>query len=901
MIKMLHIKRVAFVALFVVGSVVVRGQSWSPSEASPELDCGEYHWPLGVQEPCPKVVIKQKGDHHPDKEGDHRTQYRYRRMGWDTVVSCENRSIVLSCMPYIPVQKFNGMYYVDPIPYNPPDTTFARGTRMPIGTDDVFASTHTTIAFPFYFFGIRKDQFRIGANGLVTFCSPSAFGSDNGCPYSVRGGTNNLPWNNTAGHQTPTYSGDCFNRMHDAIYGVYEDTDPAYFTGNETNKLDGIYYGVQDEYPCQKILCSWKEAPDFSSHANKGTYQIVCYEGSNIIEVHVKRRSCCPTTSDALIGIQNATGQPQVASTNPMDPNSMPSINGKPPAFFPANLGNPAGAPFTNVLDYVAYRFTPRGQTDKLYEWFRVFDDGRPNYVLQNITINPAAQNDTNGYYIPMDESNPTCPTLTKAIVSPKMPSRYVFHLRFKNANNDYYDLYDTIFVGVDTLNYIKLHKQPVKDTLPSLDNICVGDTARMRVDIHTLEQIEREEWSIYRISQGDTILLDTIVGSGNGIQNSYLTVGNSQQIQIFRVFAGDTLVSDTMLFSKEDYHMLGDSLKIRPVQLFSARLPQRGRVANKIDTIYIVLTADFVSGCHNYDTMMIRIFPDFEDTVVDGICRGETYHWMPKDKNHTYHYTYTDNTDPATTMVTLESTPGCDSIVRLQLTVFDISYTVDHVTDCKPFRWQNGKVYTMTNTATAERDTVVLANAYGCDSIVQLSFTMHPLTAKLQSDIDHFDLDHLDAVLTDISIGGNGRVWKMPGRDDQTEEVAYYSIPVELDGAEILLIESSEYGCLDTAKIYIPLNKEHFWVPNAFTPDNPAGNNRFASVSTRTLYEEMRIFNRRGEMVFHCEGTDCEWDGRDLNGNPCIQGAYVYIIRYTNEFEPEKTRVVQGTVTLIR
>ena len=91
------------------------------------------------------------------------------------------------------------------------------------------------------------------------------------------------------------------------------------------------------------------------------------------------------------------------------------------------------------------------------------------------------------------------------------------------------------------------------------------------------------------------------------------------------------------------------------------------------------------------------------------------------------------------------------------------------------------------------------------------------------------------------------------------------------------------------------------FFAPNIFTPESPAGNNTFGSVSTKTVQQEMIIYNRRGEMVFRCEGPDCTWDGRDLDGNPCIQGAYVYIIRYTNEFEPKKTRVLRGTVTLLR
>lgn len=891
--KLNNIKQIAlvFVALFATAEAM--GQSSTVgSSPSPAIECGEYQWPE-VQSPCPEVQVKQKHNHTAIA--------RYRHKGWDTVVTCANPQIILSCMPYIPVQRFNGTYYVDQIPYNPPDTTFCLGTRMGIGTDDVFAGSHTVIPYPFYFFGIRKNQFRIGANGLVTFVSPTDFGDGNYCPYGFRTNTNKLPWDGTAGHTDPfsTYS----LRMKDAIYGVMEDTDPAYFNGSESNRIDGIYYGIQDEFPCRKIICSWKEAPDFGHHDGKGTYQIVCYEGSNIIEVHVRQRGCCPTTSDALIGIQNATGQPQVSSSTPTDPNSSPAINGKPAAFAPSVNGGTPGNPFTSTLNHVAFRFTPAGTTAKNYGWRRIYDDGRPDVELRNIVVYPEAMDDSCGYYEPMDDAN-SCPTLTKAYVSPKEPAKYVFYLRFLNANNDQYVLTDTVFIGVDTVNYLDIHKLPINDTLPGRLDICLNDTARMRLDITALQEITHEEWLIRRVSGGDTITLDSLVADNHpgqvvNLSNNYLSFDpRYTPVQAFRIQGNDTTVMDTTLFSLDDYDLIGDTILTRKVFLFSRNLPTQGLQANKIDTILIQVTSDFASGCHNYDTFMLRVFPNFDTVIADGICQGETFTW---DTNGSPYKTFTQPTNPQTEFVLLHSAPGCDSLVHLKLTVSSVSHTIDHQEDCKPYTWLNGKTYTTSNVATAATDTIVLKNRYDCDSIVQLELVIHPLTAKLRSDIDHFTLDNLDAVLTDISIGGSSRVWKFPNGPDQTGVNAYYSIPADMEGSNIILIASSPYGCVDTAKIYIPLNKEHFWVPNAFTPDNPAGNSLFSSVSTKTLKQEMLIYNRRGELVFRCEGADCAWDGRDFDGNPCVQDAYVYIIRYTNEFEPQNTHVLKGTVTLIR
>ena len=842
--------------------VILLIMSGSMAYAQTIDDCEAYHWPQYIA-PCPEVQIMQKHNHTPKPQ--------YRHYGWDTVIDCNNRregGIILSCMPYIPVQFFNGTYTVEQIAYNPPDTSFSLGTRMPIGTDDVFAGNHTAIPYPFYFFGIQKTSFRIGANGLITFCSPAAYAADgtssaNGCPYSLRNNStqqNQLPWNNTAGHQTPTYSGDCFNRMHDAIYGVYEDTDPAYFVGSESNRVDGIFYGIQDEYPCRKIICSWKNAPDFSSHANKGTYQIVCYEGSNIIEIHVKRRSCCPTTSDALIGIQNATGQPQVpAPAESGAPNEF-VVNGSPAAFWPDGYNV-----FTNVLDTIAFRFTPQGVTNRTSRWYRIFDDGRDSVVLSKYdSDHPEAVNDTNGYYYDL-EHNSSCPNLTKAVVNPSVPSKYVYQLIFRNANGDRYFLQDTIFVGIDTLNTLTLTKNDSEGD-PHVYNICQGSIAATSLSMTSIQDTQAVQWYMYREQNGEMVEMAS--------PRSLLRFGNMTT---------------------------RDTVKVLPVTLNTAALPSSS-TRNKIDSVWIRSSVEFSSGCENYDQLLIRIYPNFDTVIKDGICDGETYTWEPSDNfGHSYSHSYTKATNPDSTFVTLTSTPGCDSTVHLLLEISAVSHTIDHIQDCKPIVWLNGQTYSQTNTATTAIDTVVLKNRYQCDSVVQLDFTLYPLTARLRSDVEQFTFDNLDAVLTDISTNGNDRVWKLPSAPDQTSVTAYYSIPVELDGAEILLIESSEYGCVDTASIYIPFNKENFWMPNVFTPDNPNGNNRFGSVSRKTLYQEMLIYNRRGELVFRCNEPDCSWDGRDLNGNPCVQDAYVYIIRYTNEFEPNNTKVIKGTVTLLR
>ena len=803
--------------------------SWGSSHPSRELECGEYYW---EPSPCPEVQIKQKHDHTPLPQ--------YRHEGWDTAITCPTREtgIILSCMPYIPVKYFNGYYAVDAIPYDPPDTTFHFGQQLPNGADDQFCSNSVTLPYNFYFFGVQKTAFVAGGNGIITFNTSSA---GQHCDY---GTYQAMPWTATSGggNSGSNYPTVAYHR--DAIYGVFQDTDPSC---NVTSP-EGIWYGIKDEWPCRKIIASYNDLPWFSCSQNannKQKYQIVCYEGSNIIEVHVSHRTnaTCNWCSYGLIGIQNATGLAQTKGA--LTTTTRNVINGAPAAFWPTGM-NPMT---TQTLNNVAYRFTPQGQTPKNYKWYRIFDDGRDSIQLTTDVT------DTNGYYIPMGTDFDTmCPNLTRAVVKPNTTSRYVFQLTFSDANDVIYNLYDTITIGIDTASEMDLYATGAPTTRKTLD-ICEGEVANLTLEYPVAQLADTVIYHVERISGGQRITLD-----------------EAQSLSIGEWTSGLAKYSQSL--------SIGTSL------------PTEGRQRNKIDSIYVQASINFVSGCFNYDTMLVRIFPNFDTTVVEGICNGESYTWSANGQT----YTNSVRADAQ-----LQSTPGCDSIVHLDLTVLDVSYTVDAVKDCKPYTWINGQTYYTSNSATAATDTLLLKNIWGCDSIVQLEFTLLPVEARIRSDREYFDYDHLDAELNDVSLNNSSRTWLVPGGNTSTSTTLYYSIQPDMEEANIWLVAQSQYGCTDTTNIIIPMRKESFWMPNVFMPDNAAGNNRFGSTSLKTGWEEMFIYNRNGMLVFQCEGADCQWDGKDLNGNPCPQGVYTYFVRYSNEYKPKQIHVRRGTVTLIR
>ena len=62
-----------------------------------------------------------------------------------------------------------------------------------------------------------------------------------------------------------------------------------------------------------------------------------------------------------------------------------------------------------------------------------------------------------------------------------------------------------------------------------------------------------------------------------------------------------------------------------------------------------------------------------------------------------------------------------------------------------------------------------------------------------------------------------------------------------------------------------------------------------------------MRIYNRHGMLVFHTTDINQPWDGRNIAGEPCPTGNYVWHLRYTSVTRPGAFREESGTVLLIR
>ena len=129
------------------------------------------------------------------------------------------------------------------------------------------------------------------------------------------------------------------------------------------------------------------------------------------------------------------------------------------------------------------------------------------------------------------------------------------------------------------------------------------------------------------------------------------------------------------------------------------------------------------VSGCDSIITLNLTVHPSYNDTTYIKSCRGESY----VDKNFNIATSLCDRDTTIVQTKTFETLYTCDSIITLHFTAHAVyDYTIDTAIclgdrynyygfDTVPIR---AGIITVTH-----RDTTI----YGCDSIVRLNLTVHP------------------------------------------------------------------------------------------------------------------------------------------------------------------------------
>jgi gliding motility-associated-like protein len=152
-----------------------------------------------------------------------------------------------------------------------------------------FTAGPFNIGFNFCFFGQTYDKFWVDANGWISFTAPTQTWYDlSSIPNSVT--------------VTPKNS----------IMGAYADWFPFY-----PGMMGQIKYQLQGIAPFRKLIVSYIDIPMLICSSNTGTFHIIIYESTNIIETHIKNKPVCLQWDygKSVEGIQNLAGD--VAFTVP--------------------------------------------------------------------------------------------------------------------------------------------------------------------------------------------------------------------------------------------------------------------------------------------------------------------------------------------------------------------------------------------------------------------------------------------------------------------------------------------------------------------------------------------------------------------------------------------------------
>ena len=255
-------------------------------------------------------------------------------LGPDQLLPCGITSTTLTadpsqCGPGSNPNQTTG-YSVAPIPYVAQTNT---GAQVFLGDDAV--SQPQNIGFTFCFFGNTYTQFYIGSNGWIGFSGgqPATFAS-----VAIPNMGLNVPKN--------------------CIMSPWQDWHPG--IGGQ------IRYQTSGVAPCRKLTVSWIGVPMYLCTNLLGTFHIVIYESTNVIENHIQNKPNCPNWAlgTAVQGIHNQPGTTAV---------TVPGRN---------------STAWTTTNN--SYRYTPNGAVvNPILTWYQV---GNPIPIatgVNTITVTP--------------------------------------------------------------------------------------------------------------------------------------------------------------------------------------------------------------------------------------------------------------------------------------------------------------------------------------------------------------------------------------------------------------------------------------------------------------------------------------------------------------------------------
>jgi len=685
-----------------------------------------------------------------------------------------------------------------------------------IAVDDGWSSVFP-IGFTFNFYGTPNTQCIIGSNGCLGFTLGSA-GAYNTWPIGA------------------TLAATSATDIRNVICGPW--CDVLLSSGGT------IDYSTQGTTPNRNFAVTWCGTAMFGCTSEWLTTQIIIYETTDIVEVHIQHRTICTTGwngSHAIVGVKDATGATSTVAPGRDYPTiwavSTPeawrftpiagpsySVSSIPYSPIPyassivfwydstthAYLGSGPDLPVAPTAA-TTYEAGVLGCNDTLWGYVRVDPPIGPlMHLAMNYEVDLGCNGDTVQFFnnsIPATSSFATEWTFGDGDSSSAVnvmhvytvPGTYTAHLRFSSI---------TYGCPLDTAITLQLDHPLFDSFVTDHKTVCLGAPINFT---------NYSSSSTNGVSTTDLLKYNWSFGNGRfdtakDPKYTYPSPG---------VFAAKLMITDTL-----------------------------GCQKTYIDTL---------------ESILIKVRTRVHDTsvcLVDSMPMVAFLTIVPDTVPVSYAWTDVNNLGATT-----ESTAH----------FFGIGIYVYTVTVSTPI--------TATATGCSASDTQHVTSA---PPVTLTNLTVSPVTIPYGNS---------------IQLNANGAVYYTWKPDNGTLDNTNINNPIATphDAVTIYTVYGmGYYGCIDSAQIIVKIdNNIPEGVPTAFTPNGDGINDVF-KVSGLTFQNmvEFRVFNRWGQEMFMTRDPKVGWDGT-FHGTPQDMGVYnwVIVVGHTDNGE----QVYKGTVTLLR
>lgn len=139
--------------------------------------------------------------------------------------------------------------------------------------------------------------------------------------------------------------------------------------------------------------------------------------------------------------------------------------------------------------------------------------------------------------------------------------------------------------------------------------------------------------------------------------------------------------------------------------------------------------------------------------------------------------------------------------------------------------------------------------------------------------------------------------IWVKP------DTIQHYVVKQDVCG--LISYDTVKISIKDDVLCYLNTGSNTLEIPNTFTPNNDGINDTFyISLGINNYLNRFEVYNRWGNLIHQTIQTNKQsnnvlWDGRTTSGEPCSDGVYFYVLKYTDASGTDQN--LKGHINLFR